>query len=95
MDSTLRSFQLSLDKTSVQLGSTVVDERLFQSVTLKNAGALGTNYRLVKSRILRAEQNKAEANEKKTDDEEKKSEVKGSHTPSPSSMNKPTSSDAG
>lgn len=34
----------------------MVDERLFQSVTLKNSGALGTNYRLAKTNVLRSEQ---------------------------------------
>jgi hypothetical protein len=47
-----------LDKTSVNLGTTVVDERLHQSITLRNNGALGTNYRLVKTSLLRSEQTK-------------------------------------
>ncbi len=47
-----------MDKTSVNLGTTVVDERLYQSITLRNNGALGTNYRLVKTSLLRNEQTK-------------------------------------
>jgi len=47
-----------LDKTSVNLGTTVVDERLYQSITLRNNGGLGTNYRLVKTSLLRNEQTK-------------------------------------
>ena len=53
-----------MDKTSVNVGSTVVDERLQQSITLRNNGALGTNYRLVKTSVLRAEQTKAQVLEK-------------------------------
>jgi hypothetical protein len=40
----------------VNVGTTVVDERLQQSITLRNNGALGTNYRLVKTSLLRNEQ---------------------------------------
>ncbi len=46
-----------MDKTSVNVGTTVVDERLQQSITLRNNGALGTNYRLVKNSLLHNEQN--------------------------------------
>jgi hypothetical protein len=53
-----------LDKTSVNVGSTVVDERLQQSITLRNNGALGTNYRLVKTGVLRSEQTKAQVPDK-------------------------------
>ncbi|CAF2605545.1 unnamed protein product [Rotaria sp. Silwood2] len=52
--------QLSLDKTSVNIGTTVVDERLHQSITLRNDGGLGTNYRLVKTNLLGTEQNKTQ-----------------------------------
>ena len=48
-----------MDKTTVNVGSTVVDESLHQSITLCNNGALGTNYRLVKTNILRTEQTTA------------------------------------
>ena len=34
----------------------MVDERLQQSITLRNNGALGTNYRLVKNSLLHKEQ---------------------------------------
>ncbi|CAF0828693.1 unnamed protein product [Rotaria sp. Silwood1] len=56
----IKKVELSLDKTSVNIGTTVVDERLHQSITLRNDGGLGTNYRLVKTSLLRAEQNKTE-----------------------------------
>jgi hypothetical protein len=52
-----------LDKTSVNVGSTVVDERLHQNITLRNNGALGTNYRLVKTSVLRAEQTKVQVSD--------------------------------
>ncbi len=42
----------------MNVGTTVVDERLHQSITLRNNGALGTNYRLVKTSLLRTEQTK-------------------------------------
>ncbi|CAF3515844.1 unnamed protein product [Rotaria socialis] len=57
----IKKVELSLDKTIVSLGSTVVDEHLYQSITLRNTGALGTNYRLVKASVLQTEQNKAQA----------------------------------
>ncbi|CAF4147780.1 unnamed protein product, partial [Rotaria magnacalcarata] len=56
----IKKVELSLDKTTVNLGSTVVDEHLYQSITLRNTGALGTNYRLVKASVLQTEQNKAQ-----------------------------------
>lgn len=42
----------------MNVGSTVVDERLYQSITLRNTGALGTNYRLIKTSLLQSEQTK-------------------------------------
>jgi len=55
------------------MGSTVVDERLQQSITFRNNGALGTNYRLVKTSLLRSEQTAKE--EKPNQKEEVQSEV--------------------
>ena len=78
---------MSLDKTSVNVGSTVVDERLQQSITLRNNGALGTNYRLVKTSALCAEQTKAPVVDERK--EEGQTEV------SASSMEKETSSVSG
>jgi ribosomal protein S2 len=52
-----------LDKTHVQLGSNIIDERLHQTITLRNTGGLGTNYRLLKSRFNRLEQEKSEKSE--------------------------------
>ena len=49
-----------MDKISVNIGTTVVDERLHQSIILRNNGALGTNYRLIKTSLLRAEQTKTQ-----------------------------------
>ena len=57
---------MSLDKTSVNVGTTVVDERLHQSITLRNDGGLGTNYRLVKTSVLRREQAENEKDPKKS-----------------------------
>ncbi|CAF1061820.1 unnamed protein product, partial [Didymodactylos carnosus] len=51
---------LSLDKTSVDVGTTVVEEKLYQSLILKNAGALGTNYRLIKTNLLQIERENAD-----------------------------------
>jgi ribosomal protein S2 len=55
-----------LDKTTVNVGTTVVDERLHQSITLRNNGGLGTNYRLVKSSLYRAEQAENQQEQNKT-----------------------------
>lgn len=44
----------------MNVGSTVVDERLQESITLRNNGGLGTNYRLIKTSTLRSEQMKKE-----------------------------------
>jgi hypothetical protein len=57
-----------LDKTSVYVGTTVVDERLYQNITLHNNGGLGTNYRLVKTNLLRNEKNKTQINDDKKED---------------------------
>lgn len=76
-----------MDKTSVNVGSTVVDERLYQSITLRNNGGLGTNYRLVKTSVLRAEQTKGQVADKPK--EEIQTEGSGS------SLNKETSSVSG
>lgn len=86
-----------MDKNNIQLGSTVVDERLFQSVTLKNTGALGTNHRLVKSSVLRAEQTKMLALQqlKKEDEQKDKSNDSKEQTPCASSLDKPTPSESG
>ncbi|CAF0802559.1 unnamed protein product [Adineta ricciae] len=62
----IKKVELSLDKTSVNVGTTVVDERLHQSITLRNNGGLGTNYRLVKTSVLRREQAENEKDQKKT-----------------------------
>ena len=49
-----------MDKISVNVGTTVVDERLRQSITLRNNGALGTNYRLVPTKVLQEERTKTD-----------------------------------
>jgi len=78
-----------LDKTSVNLGTTVVDERLYQSITLRNNGALGTNYRLVKTSLLRNEQTKNQVKDNNNNKEEIRTEV------STSSLEKETSTISG
>ncbi|CAF3926048.1 unnamed protein product [Adineta steineri] len=62
----IKKVELSLDKTTVNVGTTVVDERLHQSITLRNNGGLGTNYRLVKTSLLRTEQANNQKEENKT-----------------------------
>jgi hypothetical protein len=79
-----------LDKTSVNLGTTVVDERLYQSITLRNNGALGTNYRLVKTSLLRNEQTK---NQVKDNNNNNKEEIRTEV--STSSLEKETSTISG
>jgi hypothetical protein len=77
-----------LDKTSVNVGTTVVDERLHQSITLRNNGALGTNYRLIKTSLLRAEQTTKQV----VDNPKQETKTEGSATPS---LDKETSSVSG
>ncbi len=79
-----------MDKTSVNLGTTVVDERLYQSITLRNNGALGTNYRLVKTSLLRNEQTK---NQVKDNNNNNKEEIRTEV--STSSLEKETSTISG
>jgi hypothetical protein len=57
-----------LDKTLVNVGTTVVDERLHQSITLRNSGGLGTNYRLVKTSLLRSEKTATEVVDNQTEE---------------------------
>jgi hypothetical protein len=61
-----------LDKTLVNVGTTVVDERLHQSITLRNSGGLGTNYRLIKTSLLRSEQTATEIVDNQTEEEKLK-----------------------
>jgi hypothetical protein len=77
-----------LDKTSVNVGTTVVDERLHQSITLRNNGALGTNYRLIKTSLLGAEQTTKQV----VDNPKQETKTEGSATPS---LDKETSSVSG
>jgi len=76
-----------LDKTSVNVGTTVVDERLHQSITLRNNGALGTNYRLVKTSLLHTEKTKTDV----IDNRKEEIQTEGSG----SSLEKETSSISG
>lgn len=76
----------------------MVDERLFQSVTLKNTGALGTTYRLVKTSVLRAEKTKeatSETPKKEIEDKEKVKESNEGSTPCASSLDRPSPSESG
>ncbi len=57
-----------MDKTLVNVGTTVVDERLHQSITLRNSGGLGTNYRLVKTSLLRSEKTATEVVDNQTEE---------------------------
>ncbi len=61
-----------MDKTLVNVGTTVVDERLHQSITLRNSGGLGTNYRLIKTSLLRSEQTATEIVDNQTEEEKLK-----------------------
>lgn len=63
-----------MDKTSVNVGTTVVDECLHQSITLRNNGALGTNYRLVKTSVLRAEQTTTQVIDNQNEEEKIKTQ---------------------
>ena len=67
----------------------MVDELLRQSITLRNTGALGTNYRLVKNSVLRAEKTQSEVVPPK--EKEPKAEI----SPSSSSLDKQTTSISG